>query len=144
MQTRLVLIRLQRNEYQTLGTIQVWQGLELIYSCKSLEPPWADNQRNVSCIPAGRYSIKKRHAPKFGHHLHVLGVPNRSYILVHPGNYMDTQKQNSEGCILTGRGFRDINNDGLLDVIFSRNALDEILRRLPEKSILDVIDVADG
>jgi hypothetical protein len=57
---------------------------------------------------------------------------------------MDTEQKNSEGCILTGRGYKDINNDGLLDVIFSRIALDGLLKILPERSILDVIDVADG
>jgi hypothetical protein len=141
MQTRLVLTRLEQNEYQTLGYLQLFQGMDCVYNCVTLEPPWLENKNNISCIPAGRYSIKKRHTDKFGHHIHIISVPNRSYILIHPGNYMDTIKQQTEGCILVGRGYAHLNADKLLDITFSRNTLDELLKRLPDKSIIDIIDV---
>ena len=74
--------------------------------CHTIELPWLDNQRNVSCIPEGTYSISKRYTESRGWHLMVDEVPNRSYILFHVGNdaLIDLR-----GCIapvseLTGRG----------------------------------------
>ena len=67
----------------------------------TLELPWKDNQKRVSCIPKGVYEVKKRHTQKSKYkyeHLHILDVPNRGYILMHIGNY----PKNSKGCILLG------------------------------------------
>jgi hypothetical protein len=54
--------------------------------CYTIELPWKNNERRVSCIPEGEYFIEKRYSQKFKWHLHVLGVDNRSYILFHPAN----------------------------------------------------------
>ena len=54
--------------------------------CKTIELPWKNNERGVSCIPEGKYFIRKRYSPKFKWHLEVVGVKNRSYILFHPAN----------------------------------------------------------
>jgi len=74
-----------------------------------LELPWKDNQQKVSCIPLGTYSVKRRHSDRFKEHFHIQDVPNRTWILIHPGNYY-TQIM---GCVLVGGGFSDINNDWL-------------------------------
>ena len=72
--------------------------------CDTLENPWLDNQRNVSCIPEGQYKVRLRlpreSATRDYLHLLVQDVPNRSYILFHIGN---TAKDTS-GCILVGNG----------------------------------------
>jgi hypothetical protein len=52
----------------------------------TIELPWKNNERRVSCIPEGEYFIEKRYSHKFKWHLHVLGVDNRSFILFHPAN----------------------------------------------------------
>ena len=74
--------------------------------CNTIELPWLQNERNVSCIPEGRYELRKRFIKKFGLHLLVVDVPDRSWILIHPANHAKTQLK---GCIapvteLTGPG----------------------------------------
>ncbi len=74
--------------------------------CNTIELPWLQNKRNVSCIPEGRYELRKRFIKKFGLHLLVVDVPDRSWILIHPANDAKTQLK---GCIapvtqLTGPG----------------------------------------
>lgn len=72
----------------------------------TIELPWLNNQRNVSCIPEGEYELKARYSKKFGHHLHIVNVKGRSLILLHPAN---NAKRELRGCIapvtqLTGIG----------------------------------------
>ena len=72
----------------------------------SIELPWKDNHTRVSCIPEGKYELVKRWSPKFGWHLQVLNVPQRSYILIHPANDATLELK---GCIapvssITGAG----------------------------------------
>lgn len=90
-----------------------------IFICHTIELPWKDNLKSVSCIPEGRYELKKRYSPRFQNHLLVKGVKDRSVILIHPAN--DALKE-LKGCIapvctLTGEG------KGLL----SKNALIRLL-----------------
>ena len=64
--------------------------------CFSIELPWKNNHHQTSCIPEGRYELKKRYSPKHGQHLQVTNVPGRNFILIHPAN--DALKE-LEGCI---------------------------------------------
>ncbi|OOG69973.1 DUF5675 family protein [Flavobacterium sp. A45] len=54
--------------------------------CKTIELPWKDNLCKVSCIPEGEYFLEKRYSSRFGWHLEIIDVPNRSLILFHPAN----------------------------------------------------------
>ena len=54
--------------------------------CNTIELPWRENETRVSCIPEGKYFIKKRYSQKFQWHLEVLDVKNRSLILFYPAN----------------------------------------------------------
>src|SRR5690554_237346 len=68
----------------------------------TLELPWRANQRSVSCIPEGVYSMAQRRSGvverttggKYRHGWEVQGVPDRDYIMIHPGNIVD----DLEGC----------------------------------------------
>ena len=53
---------------------------------KTIELPWKNNETKVSCIPEGKYFIKKRYSRKFHWHLEVIDVKNRGLILFHPAN----------------------------------------------------------
>jgi len=64
--------------------------------CNTIELPWLQNQRSISCIPEGRYELKKRFTKKHNHHLLVLNVKGRDRILIHPAN--DAKKE-LKGCI---------------------------------------------
>jgi len=66
------------------------------FLCHTIELPWRDNKRNVSCIPEGRYEIATRYSSHFKHHLWVKNVPQRSLILLHPANNALKELQ---GCI---------------------------------------------
>jgi hypothetical protein len=70
-----------------------WDG-KLI--CYTIELPWFDNDKRVSCIPEGKYFLRRRYSVKFRWHIEVVDVENRSFILFHPAN--NAQKE-LNGCI---------------------------------------------
>ena len=96
----LLLIRDTFSKKSTIG--ELFLNGERI--CDTLENPWQDNQRNVSCIPEGVYPVRLRLPRESGTrdyiHLLVKDVKDRDYILIHIGN---TAKDTS-GCILVGLG----------------------------------------
>ena len=96
----LLLIRNTFSKKSTVG--ELFLNGERI--CDTLENPWQDNQRNISCIPEGVYPVRLRlpreSATRDYIHLLVKDVKDRDYILIHIGN---TAKDTS-GCILVGLG----------------------------------------
>jgi hypothetical protein len=56
------------------------------FICYTIELSFKNNETRVSCIPEGKYFIKKRYSPKLQWHLEVMDVKNRSLILFHPAN----------------------------------------------------------
>lgn len=93
------------------------------FKCFTLELPYKDNKQNVSCIPAGEYKYKRRDSAKNGEVLELVGVPNRSYIQIHAGNYTSQ----IQGCILVGKSIGFLNSDNIPDVLNSRDTLNELL-----------------
>src|SRR5690606_8714327 len=83
---------------------ELWyRGLLIGYT---IELPWRNNQRNISCIPEGRYKLVMRYTEERGWHIHIPEVPGRTWILFHAAN--DALKE-LRGCIapvalLTGPG----------------------------------------
>lgn len=74
--------------------------------CNTIELPWKENKKRVSCIPEGRYAVRLRYSQRFGRHLILQDVKDRDLILVHPAN--DAMRE-LRGCIapvttLTGMG----------------------------------------
>jgi hypothetical protein len=107
----------------------------VIFSFKTLELPWKNNEKMVSCIPAGKYTCVKRNSKKYGVHFHVTNVPDRDMILIHHGNYTSEIL----GCILPGLGHIDINKDGIIDVTSSIAAMNKLRSILPNKFELEII-----
>jgi hypothetical protein len=66
------------------------------FICCTIELPWINNEKRVSCIPEGKYLLRKRYSRKFQWHIEVVDVKNRSFILFHPAN--NAQKE-LNGCI---------------------------------------------
>jgi hypothetical protein len=90
--------------------------------CYTIERTWENNQKRISCIPEGTYTVMKRYTTRFGMHLHIPNVQNRQWILIHAFNMAWKE---SEGCIgpvakLTGDG----------EGISSRIMLDRLLKLL--------------
>lgn len=47
----------------TLGTLEIADTPRGVWSCVTIELPWKDNQRSVSCIPEGDYKMRLRRSP---------------------------------------------------------------------------------
>lgn len=117
------LIRLDEGIEQTLGHFTLYDGLEKVFECVTLELPYEENLTNISCVNKGVYEVTHRYSEKYKNHLILNDVPNRRYILIHYGNY----NSDTEGCILVGSRFAQINKDSLLDITSSRRTLSELL-----------------
>ena len=107
----LLLIRDTFSEKSTLGELFL-NGERM---CDTLENPWIDNQRRISCIPEGEYDVRLR-LPRESNtrdyiHLLVKEVKDRDYILFHIGNF----PKDTSGCILVGLGSQQdaVNNSRL-------------------------------
>ena len=98
---RALLQRERAGDQGTLGAL-VAPGLALV----TMEPPWRDNRRNRSCIPAGAYEVLPHISPRFGRCLTVAAVHRRSHILFHAGNLGGDTEQgwhtHTAGCVLPG------------------------------------------
>tara|TARA_R110000851_G_scaffold9579_3_gene35577 strand:- start:26801 stop:27187 length:387 start_codon:yes stop_codon:yes gene_type:complete len=104
------------------------------FSCLTLELPWLDNNQNVSCIPAGVYEAEKYQSPAHGPVILLKGVPNRTWIEMHAGNYT----RQILGCILVGDSLKYLDDDGILDVTNSKNTLATLLAKLPDKFTVEI------
>tara|TARA_R110001583_G_scaffold33628_3_gene113541 strand:- start:111 stop:521 length:411 start_codon:yes stop_codon:yes gene_type:complete len=92
--------------------------------CDTLELPFRDNQRSISCIPTGEYKVRLRlpreSATRDYVHLLVQDVPNRDYILFHRGN----SAKDTRGCILVGQGSQQ-------DVVYNSTlAMDLLIKEI--------------
>lgn len=134
-----VIISRSYNDYCTCSSLFVLVGDLLKFRCKTIELPDKGNQREISCIPEGTYNVEKIKHEKFGNCFHVLNVPGRSGILMHIGNYTAGKKIDTEGCIMPGMYFTDINNDGFLDVADSTGAMNKLIEVLPDKFPLYIL-----
>ncbi len=99
------------------------------FQCFTLELPWLENQRGISCIPAGEYEAFKRMSPKNGSVVEFANVKDRSNIQIHRGNYT----RQIEGCILVGDSVRFLDADSIPDVANSSAMMDRLLALLPNK-----------
>lgn len=72
-------------------------------SVRTLELPWRDNRRKMSCVPPGSYRCVLTNSPKFGRVYTLLDVPGRSHVLIHSANFAGDSTlgwtTQLEGCI---------------------------------------------
>ena len=134
---RLTLKRTLQNEHKTLGLLRVLANEQIIESrIKTLELPWRGNQRNISCIPASVYECEPIIRPNGDWAISILNVPNRSNILIHKGNFTT----DIQGCILVGLAHVDINEDGITDVQYSRQAMAILQSLITEPTTIEIQD----
>ena len=116
----LLLIRDTFTKKSTIGKLYInGEGF-----CDTLENPYINNERNISCIPKGQYKVRLRlpreSATRDYLHLLVQDVPNRDWILFHIGN----NPSHTKGCILVGNGRKQ-------DVVEnSRLAMDLVIKEI--------------
>ena len=122
----LLLIRTYHS--QGVNGVIFFNGVRI---CDSIELPWRNNLRGISCIPEGSYSISKRRSRKYGPHLWIRNVPGRELILIHPANNAIKELR---GCIapvseITGPG------TGIL----SRKAMRKLLELVRKEKEIQLI-----
>jgi hypothetical protein len=93
-QVKLRLFRFYQDSECTLGVLS-GEGLPPIYT---IERPWLDNKRKVSCIPTGTYTCVPHNGTRFKNVWRLENVPNRDAILIHAGNTVD----DVIGCVAIG------------------------------------------
>lgn len=126
----LEIIRIDENDKQTISKFIVYDEMNFeLAQGFMMELPDKQNQRRISRIPEGEYDCVKRYSEKYKDHFHILNVPNRSYILIHVGNY----NRNTKGCLLPGRSIKDIDGDGYRDVTNSGGTMELLNSILPDK-----------
>lgn len=123
--------QLPDNGIETLGDLSYGD-----FKCESLELPWYNNQRRISCIPAGLYKWKKVGATTAipYEHILILDVKGRDGICIHRANYYTQIK----GCIAVGDKEVDINKDGQMDVTNSKNTFTKLMALLPEEGEINI------
>ena len=139
--------RLIRDAGGDHGTIGVLRASGLPGPVHIMEPPWRDNRRNRSCIPAGSYEVLPHISPRFGRCLLVTGVPERSHILFHAGNLGGDieigYRTHTLGCLLPGerRGWLNAAGRRQKAVLASRTAMRRLLAWAGEPFELEVSHV---
>lgn len=138
---------LRRNRSGDQGTLGVLAARDLA-PVHIMEPPWRDNARNRSCIPAGVYEVVPHLSPRFRRCLLVTAVPERSHILFHAGNVggdadLDWHTHTA-GCLLPGlrRGRLTVKGQAQAAVLASRTAFRHLLEWADgEPFALEIVDV---
>lgn len=124
----IILTRGHVFEMGTFGELRMPDG----FSCYTCERPWQGNRTRESCIPPGVYELRQRNSDltrrltngRYSHAWEVQAVPERSAILIHPGNSIE----DTEGCILPGKTFGCW--DGLWTVAHSQKAFDQLMKAM--------------
>lgn len=120
----------------TLGMLQI-EGADHapIYT---LENPWKNNKPWISCIPTGLYQCRPFSGKKYPDVYEVIGVEDRSAILIHWGNW----ERNTNGCILLGLASGPIKSAPGLPAVQSSKKAVEYFKRLigPQEFILEIGD----
>ena len=125
------LTRDDQNAVRTLGAM--FDGDVRV--CETLELPWRDNYRGISCIPEGAYLCKLGYSPSRKHDVYWLqDVPGRSDVQIHIGNF----PRDIRGCILVGR------ERGVNQVVHSRVAFGKFMERMGGKDFTLTIKMKEA
>jgi len=116
----LILKRVSTDSNGTCGVLLDDQGPFAL----TMENPWLENVKNISCIPALSYICKRVQSPKFGDTFEVMGVEGRSHILFHKGN----TEEDTQGCILIAEQFGYLN--GKVAVLSSKAGFNEFMFKM--------------
>lgn len=135
----LRLWRMETTGDHTVGFL----ALDNIWIAHTLERPWINNEKNISCIPLGEYETEYYKSPRFGETF-VVKVPGRRGIIIHAGNYVS----DTRGCILLGQQITyNVPYQGARRLLYSRKAVNEFLTRMELNEISRItlkVEVLNG
>ncbi len=104
----------------------------------NVELPFESNNINVSAIPSGVYTFTKRISEERGCYLEIHGVPRRTNILVHVGNFM----KDTKGCIMPCLSFNYNRDTKVPYGASSRTAHRQLYKALPASGTVHVTGIA--
>lgn len=122
----IVLERFAYLPEATLGKLTIRDDVFYI-----AERPWRGNKKGVSCIPKDTYTCKAYTSKRFGETFEITGVPNRTHILFHVGNFPE---KDSDGCLLVG----SLLMAGKPAVSSSKNAMNKFREVLQDVESFDI------
>lgn len=103
---------------ETVGKLVVGDGSGFV--ANTLELGWKANQTNISSIPTETYDVKWTWSNAFMRYCYeIQKVPNRSGIRLHSVSFYSSLR----GCIGLGRGFSNLDLDGLPDLNNSKKTI---------------------
>lgn len=126
----ITLRRIAQSEQGTFGVL-IKDNIPL---CVTVELPWRNNQRKISCIPAGAYDCVPYSSKRYDDVWLLEGVPDRDDILIHAANSIN----DLQGCIGPGINFSRWGNMPV--VSNSQKAMDMLRKELPERFTLNIED----
>jgi hypothetical protein len=94
----------------TFGELELWNDMEKVFTCFTVEKPWLDNKAFYSCVPADIYTMEKHNGGKYKGVYAMVGSTvshfrdkdfARSACLVHTAN----RARDVIGCIGLGEKF---------------------------------------
>ena len=86
----------------------------------TMEQPWRENTRFVSCIPADLYICRAYSSAKFKDVYEIQGVMGRNNILLHKGNYIE----DTAGCVMVAEKFELFGDEAV--IADSRGGFDDL------------------
>jgi hypothetical protein len=103
------------------------------FSCYTVERPWIDNEKNISCVPPGIYPLRMRASAvvskttkrKYLEGWEICEVPGREWIMLHVAN----TAEDVEGCVGVGDTLGVVDNKWA--VMNSMKTFDQFMRALP-------------
>lgn len=117
----LTLTRRILTKNSTIGELFIDGKRECFVLEDTYRVPPAAKVPGATCIPCGRYSVRKTFSPRFKQDMYLVeNVPGFQGIRIHPGN----TKDDTEGCLLPGRTM------GLDKVGESRLAFADLVKKL--------------
>lgn len=115
-------LRLHRFAYSpvgTFGSLTLASDADVMYT---VERPWLENNRRISCIPEGLYRCRSRMFNRGGYEtFEITDVPGRSEILFHVANV----SSDVNGCVGLGSYLGCVN--GQWGVMSSREAFSRFM-----------------
>lgn len=128
----IILQRVTPQSQSSNGTFGVWinDNKPLFVT---LELPWKDNQKDISCVPSGTYHATKVFSKHFQRYVYVLtNVPNRDAIEIHIGNTVNDIR----GCVILGMNY------SMTDyaIVNSTIAFNSFMSIMPDEFDLIILD----
>ena len=128
------IIRVEQGDDGTFGVLK----LEGKCFCVTLELPWYDidndgySDKNVSCIPDGKYICYRYQSPTHGEVWEIQDVPKRTRVQIHAGNTV----KDTLGCILVAQHFSKL--QGNRAILNSGNTFKQFMLATKQANRLDL------